>query len=113
MDRAAIIDLHVLQELRDTAGPDFAAELAQTFAEDVPGMLSALEASRAAGDAVAFRRAAHSLKANASTFGALPLAELARDLEHAELASVQAPALETLRQACDEAIAALRELCRG
>lgn len=113
MERAAIIDLRVLQELRETAGPEFVAELAQTFAEDVPGMLSALDDARAAGDTVAFRRAAHSLKANASTFGALPLAGLARGLEHAELALVQSPALEALRQACDEALAALRELCHA
>jgi histidine phosphotransfer protein HptB len=111
MTRPAI-DQSVLDELRDNAGADFAAELAQTFAEDAPRMLATLRESRAMGDAVAFRRAAHSLKSNATTFGALPLAELARALEHADLAAVQPVTLVALDDACRQAIATLEELCR-
>lgn len=108
----AVIDLPLLEELRDTAGADFAAELAQTFAEEAPRMLATLRESLATGDAVAFRRAAHSLKSNATTFGALPLAELARALELADLGDVAASALATLEAACAQAIAALEGLCR-
>ena len=44
-------------------------------------MLAELRAARAAADADRFRRAAHSLKSNSHTFGALGLGALARDLE--------------------------------
>jgi len=112
MTRPAI-DQTVLDELRDSAGAEFAAELAQTFAEDAPSMLATLRQSRSAGDAVAFRRAAHSLKSNAKTFGALSLAELARVLEHGELATVEPAALNALEETCRQAVEALQELCRG
>ena len=112
MTRPAI-DTLVLDELRDNAGTEFAADLARTFAEDAPSMLATLRESRAAGDAVAFRRAAHSLKSNACTFGAMPLAELARALEHGDLADVAPDALAALDDACRHALATLQELCRG
>jgi HPt (histidine-containing phosphotransfer) domain-containing protein len=111
MTRPAI-DQSVLDELRDNAGADFAAELARTFAEDAPRMLATLRESRATGDAAAFRRAAHSLKSNASTFGALPLADLARALENGDLADVEPVTLAALDDACRHAVAALQELCR-
>ena len=106
------IDLNVLNELRENIGAEFAAELAQTFGEEAPLMLSALRAARTAGDAASFRRAAHSLKSNASTFGALPLASLARALEQGDMARVDASTLAALDEACQRALAALREHCR-
>jgi HPt (histidine-containing phosphotransfer) domain-containing protein len=111
MTRPAI-DQGMLEELRDSAGADFVAELAQTFAEDAPCLLATLRQSRTAGDAVAFRRAAHSLKSNATTFGALALADLARVLENGELAAVETATLAALDDACRQAVDALRELCR-
>ena len=68
-------------ELQVTTGAEFAAELVGTFFEEAPGMLAELRSARAASDADRFRRAAHSIKSNANTFGALQLAALARDLE--------------------------------
>jgi len=44
-------------------------------------MLAELRATAATGRPEAFRRAAHSLKSNANTFGATHLGTLARDLE--------------------------------
>jgi len=44
-------------------------------------MLAELRGARADGNAERFRRAAHSLKSNGNTFGALKLAALARDFE--------------------------------
>jgi histidine phosphotransfer protein HptB len=75
------IDNGVIAELQATVGDEFVAELIGTFLEEAPGMVAELRAAHAASDANRFRRAAHSLKANASTFGALPLAALARELE--------------------------------
>jgi HPt (histidine-containing phosphotransfer) domain-containing protein len=44
-------------------------------------MLTELRAARAEGNAERFRRAAHSLKSNGNTFGALKLAALGREFE--------------------------------
>ena len=54
-------------------GAEFAAELVATFLDEAPGMVAELKAAAAGGDADAFRRAAHSLKSNASVFGAAAL----------------------------------------
>ncbi|MGE0700519.1 MAG: Hpt domain-containing protein, partial [Hyphomicrobiaceae bacterium] len=75
------VDLAVFNELRDTAGADFVAELVGTFCDEAKGILAELSEAGAAGDAVRCKRAAHSLKSNANTFGASRLAAMARDIE--------------------------------
>lgn len=107
-----IIDETVFHELCESAGTDFANELVDTFAEEAPGMAAQLRAARAAGEAEGFRRAAHSLKSNALTFGALRLAQLARELEQGGL-PVDAQRTEDLEGAINEALQALRALGRG
>ena len=77
----SVIDPAVYAELRDTTGAEFVAELVDTFIEEGPGMLAELRTARAEGNAERFRRAAHSLKSNGNTFGALKLAALAREIE--------------------------------
>ena len=86
------IDPGVYAELRATMGPEFVVELVDTFLDEAPGMLVELRAARAEGDADRFRRAAHSLKSNANTFGAIGLAGRARELELKGLDAV--PALD-------------------
>lgn len=81
MSNPSLIDPATLDELKASAGADFVAELADTFAAEMPGMLAELQQALAAQDAKTFRRAAHAMKSNAQSFGALPLAELARALE--------------------------------
>ena len=76
-----VIDPTVFRELQDAAGAEFVAELVDTFFQEAPGMLAALRAAQAAGDADAYRRAAHSLKSNSLTFGATALAAAARAQE--------------------------------
>jgi HPt (histidine-containing phosphotransfer) domain-containing protein len=76
-----VIDLATYRELQATAGSDFVVELVDTFLEEAPTMLAALHAAQATGDAESFRRAAHSLKSNSLTFGALALGAAARALE--------------------------------
>jgi HPt (histidine-containing phosphotransfer) domain-containing protein len=56
-------------------------ELVDTFIEEGPGMLAELRGACADGNAERFRRAAHSLKSNGNTFGAMKLAMLAREFE--------------------------------
>ena len=75
------IDAATFKELQETAGADFVAELVGTFLEEAPQMLAELRAAQREGAAERFRRAAHSLKSNATTFGATALATKARELE--------------------------------
>ena len=77
----SVIDPAVYTALQDTVGAEFAAELVDTFIEEVPGMLADLRSARLENHADRFRRAAHSLKTNSNTFGAVRLATLARELE--------------------------------
>jgi len=110
------IDGATFNELRETAGVEFVADLVDTFFEEVPGMLADLRRARDAADADRFRRAAHSLKSNSATFGAQELAALARALELNGLAADPArdvEAISVLDAAYARAAAALKELCRG
>jgi HPt (histidine-containing phosphotransfer) domain-containing protein len=110
---AVTIDPAVFAELKDAAGADFVADLVATFAdEEAPQMLAELRDALAAGSAERFRRAAHSLKSNAMTFGALPLGEMARTLELGGLPA-DAAALDTLQAELDRAVQALKALSHG
>ena len=84
------IDQATFDELKETAGADFAVELVDTFLTEAPSMLAELRRAFAAGDADAFRRAAHSLKSNGNTFGARTFAAMAKELELGGMAPVQA-----------------------
>ena len=75
------IDRSVFAELQDAMGSDFVGELVTTFFDEAPGMLADIKAAAETGEPDAFRRAAHSIKSNASIFGAKKLAELARQME--------------------------------
>jgi HPt (histidine-containing phosphotransfer) domain-containing protein len=111
---APIIDSGTFAELQASAGEDFVGELIDTFFEEAPTMLAELRRAAAAGEAEAFRRAAHSLKSNANTFGALALGTLARELELGGLdAGTVADALSRLDEEYRSAAAALSELRGG
>ena len=108
----SIIDLDTYRELEATAGAEFAAELVATFLEEAPSMLADLRTAHAASDADTFRRVAHSIKSNGATFGAVALADLARELELGALPTGTAP-LDRLEAACAQATSALRTLADG
>ncbi|MEO8674909.1 MAG: Hpt domain-containing protein [Casimicrobiaceae bacterium] len=82
-------DRATFEALQDAAGIDFVKELVETFLAEAPLMLDDLRSALAANDADRFRRAAHSLKSNSMTFGALTLGALARTLELGGLGPVQ------------------------
>ncbi|MFK7744634.1 MAG: Hpt domain-containing protein [Roseobacter sp.] len=104
----SVLDPSVFTELQATVGEDFAAELLDAFFDEAPGMITALGDAQAAGDEDAFRRAAHSIKSNAATFGATQLADKARVLE---MGGIQELALvEALSQDYAQAAAALQGL---
>ncbi len=77
----SVIDMTAFEDLRQMAGKDFIGELIHTFLDDAPQMLAQLHSALAENDAETFRRAAHSLKSNAASFGATHLTTLARELE--------------------------------
>jgi len=76
-----VINKAIFDELKEMSGADFINELIDTFLEDAPKMLDEIKTAFASGNAEVFRRAAHSLKSNAATFGADQLAVLAKELE--------------------------------
>jgi HPt (histidine-containing phosphotransfer) domain-containing protein len=96
------IDRTVLEELKATTGLEFAMELVDTFLEEAPTMLNDLRQALAAQDADTFRRAAHSLKSNSNTFGALTLGAMARELELAGLSDVLRKGARPLDALADE-----------
>ena len=110
------IDAATFDALRETTGAEFVQELVDTFLQEAPSMLDDLRRSLAAMDAERFRRAAHSLKSNGSTFGALELAAVARDLELSGAAQVSGrgpQALAAVEAEYARAAAALKDLCNG
>jgi HPt (histidine-containing phosphotransfer) domain-containing protein len=107
----AAIDPHVFDELQANAGADFVVELVDTFAEEAPPLVAELREALAAGAAERFRRAAHSLKSNSSTFGATRLAARARELELGGM-PVDASGIDALARELETTLAALRALAR-
>jgi PAS domain S-box-containing protein len=81
-----------------TDDPAFVAELVETFRRDAPNLVEAMWSSSRGGDAETLRRAAHTLKSNARTFGAASLAELCEELEATAGAGVGENATELVHR---------------
>lgn len=60
----------------------FLAEIITTFLDDSPGQLAAIRSGLEGRDSATVRRAAHTLKSNAATFGLVELTPLCRELEN-------------------------------
>ncbi len=75
------IDRTVFENLKQMTGADFIGELIDTFLSDAPQQIQQMRTALTAGDAESFRRAAHSLKSTAASFGANQLSSLALELE--------------------------------
>jgi PAS domain S-box-containing protein len=82
--REAVVDESALDHLEATTGdPAFVTELIDMFLRDAPELLANLRSAQRTGDTEELRRSAHTLKSNARTFGASPLADLCQALETA------------------------------
>lgn len=79
------LDPAAMSALLDVAGGDldFVDDLAQTYLEDAPLRLAALDDAAAAGDPAGLVAPAHTLKSSSASMGAVRLADLARELEAA------------------------------
>ena len=111
----AAIDRATFENLKATAGADFVHELVDTFLTEAPAMLEDLRSALAANDAARFKRAAHSLKSNSNTFGALTLGAMAKHLELGGLASARegGDPLDALGREYARVAQALKELKRA
>ena len=75
------IDQTTFEKLKHDVGGDFIGELVETYCSETPQLIAKLRYALEVNDSDTFRRAAHSIKATSSTFGALSLGELAKELE--------------------------------
>ena len=78
---AKIIDPVIYQALASMVGEDYIGEMVEAFLDEGAQFLKQLSKALDTHDTELFRRAAHSIKSNATTFGALALSELAEELE--------------------------------
>ena len=104
------IDRATFTALGELAGAEFVPELVDTFLEEAPSMLADLRDAFDRRDAGRFRRAAHSLKSNSHTFGALRLGAMAKTLELEGLDAAGPDALDALAAEYAAVAAALRTL---
>jgi HPt (histidine-containing phosphotransfer) domain-containing protein len=76
-----MIDMNTFNDLKESTGADYIGELIDAFLDDAPNLFTQMKSALANQDAESFRRAAHSMKSNAATFGAMELSMLAKELE--------------------------------
>jgi signal transduction histidine kinase/DNA-binding response OmpR family regulator len=108
-----VLDRAAFDRLRATVDASFFDELVSTFVDDAHELVGTMRRALAENDTDSFRRAAHSLKSNAASFGAMTLSALARDLEtRARSGSLDGAAarLERLDSECERVTRALREV---
>ena len=77
------IDQATFEKLKNDIGADFMGELIAAYCDETPQLLAQLQLALKENDAAALRRAAHSIKSTSNTLGALPLGDLAKELEMA------------------------------
>ena len=104
-----LIDRTIFDELKQMSGEGFINELIDTFLDDAPKMMQEMKSALNANDADSFRRAAHSMKSNAATFGASQLSGLAKELESlgrennlSDVGNKLMGLEEAVQSACDE-----------
>lgn len=79
-----ILDPEAISSLRELSPGDdtFLREIIQLFLEDTPARINDARVTLAAGDAVAFVRAAHTIKGSSGNLGADRLRRTAERIEH-------------------------------
>jgi HPt (histidine-containing phosphotransfer) domain-containing protein len=99
---SSVIDKATLDNLVAATDEEFVAELIETFLEDSPELIAQLKRSHSENDSPTFQRAAHTLKSNSASFGAMHLSELAKELEMMGKSSDLSQGLEKITALEDE-----------
>jgi HPt (histidine-containing phosphotransfer) domain-containing protein len=108
------LEAAALQNLRDLGGVEFLTEVVDVFLADAPALIASLQGSLERRDSEELRRAAHTLKSNGATLGAVAFAKLCYAVEqHAKGGRVDgvAPLVDEIVQAypaLQEALTSLR-----
>jgi CheY-like chemotaxis protein len=98
-----VLDASALEHLNVATGdPAFVADLVDTFLREAPVLVAGLKTARQSGDAEEGRRAAHTLRSNARTFGAAGLANLRQELENTAKRQVMSEAAGLVTNIDDE-----------
>jgi HPt (histidine-containing phosphotransfer) domain-containing protein len=108
---ASAVDIQAVASLHEE-GDDLLADLIELFCSEAPRQLSQIRDGLMACDWQVVRRAAHTLRGTASTFGANRMRELAVKIETAaypEETEEVVPLLEQLVTQCDRVRDALAE----
>jgi signal transduction histidine kinase/CheY-like chemotaxis protein len=104
-----------LKEILGTKANDLVPALIESFFDDAPTLVAAARRALDEGQTTDLRRAAHTLKSNSRDFGAVALAEAARDLEarsKTEIPEAAAELIERLDREFARARPALEEARR-
>jgi HPt (histidine-containing phosphotransfer) domain-containing protein len=82
-DVPAAVDRDVLDDLEHAVGDDraFLRDVIDSFLDEAPRTVATIREGIATGNVESTSRAAHTLKSNAATLGALGLSAMARELE--------------------------------
>jgi histidine phosphotransfer protein HptB len=118
-DWQLVLDADCVMRLREL-DPDgqggLVARVIRTYAMSLAKLLEQLAQARAAGDAVALRHVAHTLKSSSASVGALALSALCADIERRlrDLPGEDlAPQLDALAREGERVLAALRPAATG
>ncbi len=111
-----LIDRDAFEMLKSMTEGGCLAELIDVFLSDSPELIRQMRAGLEAGDAESVRRAAHSLKSNSASFGAIRLSRATRELEMIAKSGVlegAAPRLEEVAAEYEKLAPVLLELKNG
>jgi HPt (histidine-containing phosphotransfer) domain-containing protein len=109
-DQPPILDQAVVSELRESVGGDdgFVKELVGAYLAESPGYLEQMTAAAAADDVAGVVRPAHTLKSSSAALGAMRLAELSKQVEHAAREGrIEHDAIAAARSLWSDTVAAL------
>ena len=83
-DPGAVLDLAVLDELRSLGGeeaPELVAEIINTYLEDAPARLRAMQTAVSSRDLDTLCQAAHAMKSSSAYLGATSLSAIFQEIE--------------------------------
>ena len=106
------LDSAALDALLDATGgdPAFLAEMIDTYLTDSAELLAAIDSALVNGRPDDLRRAAHRVKSNRATFGAMTLSEPCRQVEEQAKAGALAEPLPSLIEAARDEFARVRDV---